>query len=163
MPIEMDIGYLFDDELPEFESIDNSIDVDIGDSKHDVIDNMGLPIYDFGVVYIHKDDFDNMVVTAFDNGAVSRFACFTTEGDIFLFSNVNPIKSDMIDVYQGKTIKELQSQYGEFHCYIDIDGIDAPAYITQSASIVYFDLNNDVVNYAYSINIFNGSVNELSR
>lgn len=159
--IEMYVGYAYRDEIPEFEGTENSIDVEIGDTKQNVIDEMGVPVYDFGAVCVYQDEYGNSVVVDFDDDAVSCFAGFTTEGNLLLTSDFYPIDGEMIEAYQGQTVKELQSRYGEFHCFLDLNGAEVPAYITKGASIVCFILDDDKVESVYSIDLLTGSVHEM--
>ncbi len=160
-PIEMYVGYAYGDEVPKFEGVENSIEVEVGDNKQDLIDEMGVPVYDFGSVCVYEDEYGNSVIVDFSDDAVSCFVGFTTKGNLLLTSDFYPISGEMIEMYQGKTVKELQSRYGEFHCYLDLNGAEVPAYITKGASIVCFVLDNDNVESIYSIDVLTGSVHEM--
>lgn len=158
--IEMYIGYAYGEERPEFVGVENSIDVEIGESRQKLMDEMGLPVFDFGQTSVHQDEYGNRVVVFFDGDVVSRYAGFTAEGELLLTSNISPIGGENMEKYLGKDEEALQRECGEFHGTLDLDGISAPAYMTRNAEVVCFRIEQSRIEQIYTIDILTGSVRE---
>lgn len=159
--IEMYIGYAYGEERPEFVGVENSIDVEIGESRQQLMDEMGLPVFDFGQTSVHQDEYGNRVVVFFDGDVVSRYAGFTAEGELLLTSNISPIGGENMGKYLGKDVEALQRECGEFHGTLDLDEISVSAYMTRNAEAVCFRIEQSRIEQIYTIDILTGSMQDL--
>ena len=160
--MEMYVGYAYEEKLPEFNGVENSIAAEIGERKDQLIDEIGCPVFDFGQTCVYQDEYDNSVIVAFDSDIVSCYACFTAESELFLISGCSPISEYKTRLCLGKSAQEMQHFIGEFHGTLDLNEDSFPFYITQDARIAYFVFDRGVVKQIYSIDILTGNIQNIS-
>ena len=159
---EMYIGYAYGEKRPEFVGVENSIDVEIEESRQQLMDEMGLPVFDFGQTSVYQDKYGNRVVVFFDGDVILRYAGFTEEGELLLTSNISPIGEKNMAKYLGKDVEALQNECGEFHGTLDLDETSGPVYMTRNAEVVCFGIEQSRIEQIYSIDLLTGAVQEVT-
>ena len=87
-------------------------------------------------------DGENYIVTILDrSGNISGIAIFSSDRKLLRAEGITPINAENIGRFVGKTIKELEKQYGNIHCDTG-SGRYIPAYFTDNASIVFFGVSD---------------------
>lgn len=134
--------------------------IEIGDSTSSVIDFYGEPYIKLNTINIYKDE-EQFVGVVSDFKEVLGVVLFTADRKLLYSEGLKPIAcDDKMEQFIGKSIDEIEEEFGEIHCDIG-SGFFIPAYITDHATILIFQIENEFVINASSIDIVTNMKSEF--
>ena len=114
---------------------------------------------DLNAVKVFADE-DKFVIVIEENQVISGIVVFSDVGRLLYSEKITPIDDESIEQFCGKPVKELEKQHGKFHGDIG-SGFYIPAYITNHATIVFFEIENGIVESISSTDIIAKTTKEL--
>lgn len=133
--------------------------IKIGESMDKAIDVYKSAHIDLNAVKIFNDE-ENFVIAIEENQDISGIVVFSSAGKLLHSEKITPINDENIKQFCGKSVEELEKQYGKFHCDTG-SGFYIPAYITNHATIVFFEIENNIVDRISSTDILTKTTTEL--
>jgi len=125
--------------------------IKIGESVLAAKEVYGSSFIDLNTVNVFKDE-NKYVITISDFQNVLAIAIFGSDGKLLCSKGVEPIDDKNIEQFLGKSVADLENQFGKIHCDTG-SGFYIPAYITDHATIVTLHVENDIVVNISSIDI----------
>ena len=133
--------------------------IKIGESMDKARDVFKSSHIDLNAAKIFIDE-KSFVVVVEKNQGISGIVVFSPDGKVLHSEKITPINDENIRQFCGKSVEELEKQYGRFHCDIG-SGFYIPAYITNHATIVFFEIGNGIIERISSIDIITKKTMEL--
>ena len=100
---------------------------------------------------VFKDE-ENFVVVIERGGVISGIAVFSPDRQLLYSEGITPIDDRSITQVFGMSLENMEGIYGSVHCDIG-SGFSIPAYITNKATIVFFQTEDGIVTRVGSIDI----------
>ena len=133
--------------------------IGIGESMDKIRGVYKSPHITLNAVSVFRDGEDFVVVIE-ENQAASGIIVFSSNGKLLHAEKIVPINDGNIKEFLGKSIENLRSQYGGIHCDIG-SGFYIPAYITDYATIIFFQIEDNMIRSISSMNIITKSTTRL--
>ena len=133
--------------------------IKIGDSIDKAKDVYNSSYISLNALQVFKDE-GRYVLAVEGNRGISGIAVFSSEGRLLYSEKLVPINDENIKRFCGESVYELEKQYGKIHCDIG-SGFYLPAYITNHATIIFFEIRNDTVERFFSMDIITKETTEV--
>lgn len=105
-------------------------------------------------------DDENFILAIEEDQGISGIVFFSSDGKVLHSEKTMPIDDENIKQLCGKSVEELEKQYGKIHCDVG-SGFYIPAYITNHATIVFFEIENGIVEGISSTDIITKETTDL--
>ena len=115
---------------------------EVGESM-DTINNQYTPYITINVLSVYKIS-KNYLLTIDDDGIVQKLVEFSPDRNCHRIEGIDLIKSDDINQFLNINFNQLTKKIGQPH--VDVgSGFYIPAYITEDAYLICFELENQIV------------------
>ena len=133
--------------------------IKIGESMDRARDVYSATHIDLNAVKVFNDG-ENFVIVIEENQGISGIAVISSDRKTLHSEKITPINDENIEQFCGKSIEKIEEQYGKIHSDIG-SGFYIPAYITDHATIVFFEIENGIVERISSKDIIANTTIEL--
>ncbi len=103
---------------------------------------------------------ENYLITIDDGQTIQKLVEFSSERKCRRIQGLHLIESESLSGFLGIGLAEMTAKIGQPH--VDIgSGFYIPAYITENAHLIYFEVENGIVTEGSDLDIFTNTIEQI--